>query len=63
MLTQAGDQHPMLNHMHREEEEEEELVPTVVMLVSARYQCQSLGEASTTTAPVQSLWGIEGSLF
>lgn len=61
MLTQAGDQHPMLNHMHRKEEEE--LVPTVVMLVSARYQCQPLGEASTTTAPVQSLWGIEGSLF
>ena len=49
MLTQAGDQHPMLNHVHRKEEEE--LVLTVVMLISARYQYQSLGEASTNNSP------------
>lgn len=30
MLSQAGDQHPVLSHMHRKEEE---LVLTVVMLV------------------------------
>lgn len=50
MLTQAGDQHPMLNHVHRKEEEE--LVLTVVMLISARYQYQPLGEASTNNSPI-----------
>lgn len=48
MLTQAGDQHPVLSHVHRKEEE---LVLTVVMLISARYQYQSLGEASTNNSP------------
>lgn len=63
MLTQAGDQHPALSHVHRKEEEAE-LLLTVVMLVSARYQYQPSGEASIHNSPSsEPLRNIEGSLF